>query len=241
MIQDLESLEAAIGYRFTDKKLLERALTHSSHVYEHPLEGLRDNEQLEFLGDSVLGFLISAALFRAFPDYSEGRLSTIKAHLVSASYLLEVARKLNLGSYLQLSPGEETSGGRSKKALLSNALEAVIAAIYLDGGLEPAREFVSAALLAGDGLESGAVESQLPGGIIDFKSALQELAHSRGLPPPHYTTVRESGPGHSKTFTIEVRVGREWSSQAEGFTKKSAAQKAARDVYEQIARTPAGV
>lgn len=233
---ELESIEQALGYRFTDRGVLCRALTHSSLVHERVIAGngeaLRDNEQLEFLGDSVLGFLISESLFRTFPDYSEGRLSKIKAHLVSAVHLYEVARALGIGVYLQLGRGEEMSGGRAKKTLLVDGVEALIAAIYLDGGMEPARAFVDAHVLAPAAPQLAAVEE--PDAMVDFKSALQELAQARKLPQPRYAIVQESGPEHSKTFTMEVRVGREWAGQAEGSTKKSAAQQAAREVYERI-------
>jgi ribonuclease-3 len=230
-----DSLETSIGHRFHDRVILDRALTHSSHVHEKTLaEGdtLKDNEQLEFLGDAVLGFLISEFLVVRFPEYREGRLSKLKAHLVSAAHLLEVAQRLDLGQYLQLGRGEELSGGRTKRTLLVDALEALIAAVYLDGGLEVVRNFVCQNVIgnaAGIDIEDG-----LPDQVVDFKSALQELAQARKLPQPRYSIVKERGPEHSKTFTIEVRVGKELIGQAEGLTKKSAAQKAAREVYEKL-------
>lgn len=237
MTADLDGLEAAIGHRFADRDLLARALTHSSLVNERALAAsdlLKDNEQLEFLGDSVLGLLISEALFRRFPDFPEGRLSKIKAHFVSANHLFEVARQLDLGMYLQLGRGEEMSGGRAKRTLLADALEAIIAAVYLEGGLETARSFVEGWIIGQDAESLAGVEEQLPAALVDFKSALQELAQARKLPHPRYTIVRERGPEHSKTFTVEVRIGKEWAGQAEGLTKKAAAQKAAREVYERI-------
>lgn len=238
MPADLDALEAAIGHRFTEREMLRRALTHSSHVHERSLvsaaDGLRDNEQLEFLGDSVLGFLISEELLKRHPEAAEGRLSKLKAHLASATWLHEVARQLQLGDYLHLGRGEEMSGGRTKKTLLVDGLEALLAAIYLDGGLESARGFVNRFVFTpGDAIDVGG-EERLPENLTDFKSALQELAQARHLPQPRYVIIRERGPEHSKTFTIEVRVGREWVGQADGFTKKSAAQKAARDVYERM-------
>jgi len=234
----LESLEAAIGYRFRNREMLRRSLTHSSHVHERSLscdgnDVPRDNEQLEFLGDSVLGFLISEALVARFPDYPEGRLSKMKAHLVSASYLHGVAGKLGLGQYLQLGRGEEMSGGRSKKTLLVNALEALIAAVFLDGGIEISRAFVTRAILDGGG-DSAFNDTRLRDNLADFKTALQELARARKLPPPRYIILNERGPEHSKTFTIEVRLGRDWAAQAEGYSKKSAAQNAAREVFEKL-------
>jgi ribonuclease-3 len=238
MRADPEALESSTAYRFQDREILRRALTHSSHVHEKALvdrtEGLHDNEQLEFLGDAVLGFLISEALVSRNPAHREGHLSKAKAHLVSATHLFEVAQKLELGKYLQLGRGEEMSGGRGKRTLLADALEALIAAVYLDGGMEAARQFVHRFIIGeGNGGVPYAEESQ-PHQIVDFKSALQELAQARRLPQPRYAIVKETGPEHSKTFTIEVRVGKDFVSQAEGQTKKSAAQQAARDIYEKL-------
>ena len=217
--------------------MLRRALTHSSHaneIREGPGSPLEDNEQLEFLGDSVLGFLVSEALVLRFPGQREGSLSRLKAHLVSAAHLHGVARRLELGNYLELGRSEEMSGGRAKKTLLVNALEALIAAMYLEGGIEAARRFVAEHVLEAPEGEEGV--GALPD-IQDFKSALQELAQSRKLPQPSYAIIRERGPEHSKTFTVEARVGKEWSGKAEGRTKKTAAQKAARQVYEQLLQT----
>ena len=238
MPADLDALEAAIGHRFADREMLHRALTHSSHVHERTVasgpDGLRDNEQLEFLGDSVLGFLISEELLKRHPEAAEGRLSKLKAHLASAAWLHEAAQQLRLGDYLQLGRGEEMSGGRTKKTLLVDALEALIAAIYLDGGMQPAREFIQRFVVAPGLADAGMDGEQAPPNLTDYKSALQEFAQARRLPPPRYVIVRERGPEHSKTFTVEARVGREWIGQAEGNTKKSAAQRAARDVYERL-------
>jgi len=238
MRADLDALEVAAGHRFSDREILHRALTHSSHVHEQALaEGqatARDNEQLEFLGDSVLGFLISEDLLQRHPEAAEGRLSKLKAHLVSAAWLYEAAQRLRLGEYLELGRGEEMSGGRAKKTLLVDALEALIAAIYLDGGMEPARAFIQRVVVAPGLTEGGLAGEQVPQNLTDYKSALQEFAQARRLPPPRYVIVAERGPEHSKTFTVEARVGREWAGKAEGNTKKSAAQKAARDVYERL-------
>ncbi len=220
------SLELRIDYQFSHAELLRRVLTHSSLANESRTgvsSPLNDNEQLEFLGDSVLGFLVAEALVRRFPDYREGELSRLKAHLVCAAHLHGVARRLDLGVYLELGRGEEMTGGRAKKTLLVNALEAIIAAIFLDGGLEAARSFVTAHVLT---------DIQLA--ITNFKGALEELAQAQKLPQPRYTIVREQGPEHSKTFTVEVRVGKDWTGQADGSTKKIAAQRAAREVYERL-------
>lgn len=224
-----EGLEAILGYRFERQDLLIRALTHRSLVQEKPLGGLlSDNEQLEFLGDSILGFLMSDMLLARHPDFPEGRLSKLKAHLVSSSHLHSIALKIGLGSYLRLGRGEELSGGREKKALLANAMEALIAAIYLDGGMEPAREFVMRHLAAAEEVSVADL------GVTDFKSALQEKAQAMKLPQPRYSIVEERGPEHAKTFLVEARVGRDWSSRAEGLSKKSASQRAAQDVLRQL-------
>lgn len=239
MRADLDSLEAVLEYRFRDRGMLDRALTHRSHVNERLAAATpesdvqRHNEQLEFLGDSILGFLISEELVRRFPELPEGRLSKMKAHLVSAVHLLEVARRLDLGRYLRIGRGEELSGGRSKRTLLVDSVEALLAAIYLDGGMESARSFVQEWVLAGTEIDQQALEHP-SAEMVDFKSALQELAQSRKLPQPRYVTVRERGPEHSKTFTVEVRIGKEYATQADGLTKKSAAQKAARAIFERL-------
>ncbi len=237
MRAELDALEASIGYRFADREILRRALTHSSHAHErlpgNGPDGLRDNEQLEFLGDSVLGFLVSEYVLKSHPESPEGRLSKLKAHLVSADWLHQSARDLQLGEYLQLGRGEEMSGGRAKRTLLVDAFEALIAAIYLDGGMEAARGFVNRFVVAPEAAAADGAGEQ-PQSLTDYKSALQELAQARRLPQPRYVIVRERGPEHSKTFTIEARVGRDWVGQADGYTKKSAAQKAAREVYERL-------
>lgn len=242
---ELEDLERALGHRFLNRETLTRALTHSSRVHEQvaPCENgvpaIQDNEQMEFLGDAVLGFLISEALVSRFPGYPEGRLSKLKAHLVSAVHLHAVALRLDLGKYLFLGRGEEMSGGRSKKTLQVNGLEALIAALYLDAGIEVTRQFVTRCVV-GEGTNTGLDERMLAGSMVDFKSALQELAQARKLPPPRYVIVKERGPEHSKTFTVEVRVGKELAAQAEGLSKKSAAQDAARTVLAKLSEQAAG-
>lgn len=230
MHADVGTLEAALGHSFSDHKLLERALTHKSRVYERNLHSvLDDNEQLEFLGDSILGFITSELLVAAHPDYPEGRLSKLKAHLVSASHLYEVAQALGIGEFLLLGRGEERSGGRSKRALLADALEALIAAIYLDGGIDCVRNFISSHIVG-----SFEPPEQGSGALLDYKSALQEMTQALKLPQPRYSIVEERGPEHAKTFLVEVRVGRDWISQAEGLSKKSAGQKAAQLILQQL-------
>ena len=232
---DLTALEAAIGHVFRKAELLQRALTHKSRIHEQPGENpaLADNEQLEFLGDAILGFVVSECLVRRYPSAPEGRLSKLKAHLVSAARLYEVAQTLALGDFLILGRGEEMSGGRAKKALLSDAMEALIAAIYIDAGddgMSAARTFIETHVVGSFTVKEGSVD----GAVEDYKSALQEMAQSLKLPPPRYFIVAEDGPEHSKTFTVEVRVGKDWTSQARGLSKKAAGQKAAESVLQQL-------
>src|SRR6478609_4771058 len=209
--REVTALESALGNQFKRQELLEQALTHSSRAREqeaidaaHGGLSAGDNEQLEFLGDAVLALVTSEELFRRFPEFREGQLSKLRAHLVSERHLIQVAQHLELGHYLRLGRGEEKSGGRSKTALLVDALEAILAAIYLDGGLEVAREFVLRNVIAPEleRMEQGG--GTLP--ITDFKSALQEAVQSLGLPQPLYVLVEEAGPEHSKTFTVEARL-----------------------------------
>jgi ribonuclease-3 len=230
---DLGLLEQRLGHSFSNRELLERALTHKSHVYEKPINYLTggDNEQLEFLGDAILGFVVSAYLVRRHQAFPEGRLSKLKAHLVSAARLHEVAQALELGDFLFLGRGEEMSGGRAKKALLSDAVEALIAAIYLDGGIGPVQAFIEAWVVRAS--EEGG-DGDLESVVTDYKSALQEMAQALKLPTPRYVVVEESGPEHAKTFLVEVRLGKEWVSQAPGHSKKSAGQIAAQQVLQRL-------
>ncbi|HLW75329.1 MAG TPA: ribonuclease III [Bryobacteraceae bacterium] len=232
MNSELGALEASLGHHFENRPLLEQALTHKSRIYEKSPDGGAggDNEQLEFLGDAILGFVVSECLVRRYASFPEGRLSKLKAHLVSAARLHEVACEISLGEFLLLGRGEEMSGGREKKALLSDAVEALIAAMYLDAGLEAARRFietrvVGAFMIGEEGCDAA---------VSDYKSALQEMAQALKLPPPRYVIVAEDGPEHLKTFTVEVRLGKEWVSQAQGLSKKSAGQKAAQQVLQQL-------
>jgi len=242
--EEITALQIALGHRFRRAALLEQALTHSSHAHElearRAASGVRDNEQLEFMGDAVLGFVISQELFQRFPDYKEGQLSKLRAHLVSAKHLVQVAEELQLGRYLRLGRGEEKSGGRAKHALLVNALEAVLAALYLDAGMERVREFILAKVLDPElarlGEPSGAGFA-----VTDYKSALQEFLQATGRLQPSYTVVQEQGPEHKKTFTIELRVlngsghGKPLLvSRAEDSTKKKAEQRAAKEALEQL-------
>ena len=225
-----DSLEQILGHKFARPELLLRALTHKSRVREYAtLSTEGDNEQLEFLGDSILGFFVTDSLVRDHPEWPEGRLSRAKAYLVSSAHLYDVARELELGDHLLLGRGEEMSGGREKRALLADALEALIAALYLDGGIETARAFVQCRILP----RLSALDSETEA-VTDYKSALQDMARAQKLPLPKYAIVEERGPEHAKTFLIEVRVGQEWSATAEGNSKKSAGQEAARRVLQQL-------
>jgi len=229
----LEELEARLGYAFRDSALLARALTHRSHRDAGSARLAADNEQLEFLGDAILGFIVSDALCALFPTLSEGKLSRIKANLVSARHLRRVAERLELGRYLRLGPGEEKTGGRQKQALLSDALEAVVAALYRDGGLEPARRFVELFLL--EGLRESGAE---PLARADYKSTLQEYLQARRLPAARYDMVQTRGPEHRKTFTVELWAGERWLARGEGATKKAAEQQAARQALERLPAEP---
>ncbi len=240
--EEITGLEELLGHRFRQPALLEQALTHSSHAHEQesrgaPATALHDNEQLEFLGDAVLGFVTGQALFERFPHFHEGQLSKTRAHLVSARHLVEVADDLNLGRFLLLGRGEEKSGGRSKAALLVNALEAVLAALYLDAGLEPARDFILRRIIDPE-LERLAEQATGAFPITDHKSALQELLQAAGRPQPAYTVVKEEGPEHKKTFTVEVSIQGEgraaYVSRAQGSTKKKAEQRAAKQALEYL-------
>ena len=233
----IAELEVVIGHRFEDSELLIRALTHKSRAHEEPgvSSADSDNEQLEFLGDSVLGFVISDSLVQRFPEAPEGRLSKLKSHLVSAARLYEVAKALELGQHLRLGRGEEMSGGRSKRALLADAVEALIAAVYLDGGINPARQLIERWVLGSTDLTDETLVIQLS----DHKSELQEEAQARKLPLPRYVIVNEEGPEHAKVFTVEARLGKRWTGRAQGQSKKSAGQKAAKAILEQLATEPA--
>lgn len=226
MPSDLEELEQALDYHFSNPALLIRALTHSSSAHESKAgEGPLDNERLEFLGDSILGWLVSEWLFRHFRDYTEGQLSLLKNHLVSALHLSAAARRLDLGRYLHLGRGEETGGGRSKQRLLVNAFEAVLAAIYLDGGPQPVRDILLRYAIP-DQAELAVMAGTGP--PHDFRAELERMARERGLPKPQYALLGEAGPGHARSFTVEVRVGRELLAAGKGSSKKAAAHQGAK-------------
>ena len=226
---EFEALEQAAAYRFRDRGLLEHAMTHTSRANEDVSGGVFDNESLEFLGDAVLGFVIADILFREFPGFDEGQKSKTKASLVSTATLARQAERLTLGEHLLLGRGEEKTGGRRKQALLADGYEALIAAIYLDGGVEQARAFIARefAPLLDDVREHG-IAGQ------DYKSALQEYLQSHDQPLPEYRVAGTIGPDHNKLFQVEVVVKGEAIADATGPSKKEAEQEAARRAIEKL-------
>lgn len=219
---EFEDLQARIGYRFRDRGLLEHALTHKSRAAEDATGGVVDNESLEFLGDAVLGLVVADTLFHQYPDYTEGQKSKVKAAVVSTQSLARQAEDIRLGEHLILGRGEEKTGGRFKQALLADAYEALIAAIYLDGGLDAAAAFLRRELK--QAIDAGIAQTFAP----DYKSALQERLQALGRPLPEYRLSGSEGPDHRKTFNIEVRVAGEVLGAATGRAKKEAEQEAAR-------------
>ena len=226
---EFEELQERIGYRFRDRGLLEHALTHKSRAAEDASGGVADNESLEFLGDAVLGLVVAEMLFRKYPHYNEGQKSKIKASVVSTQALARRAEQIQLGDHLLLGRGEEKTGGRFKQALLADGYEALIAALYLDGGLAAAAGFLERELT--NAIESGAGEPVVG---QDYKSALQERLQALGRPLPEYRVAAESGPDHRKEFTIAVVVAGEVLGTASGKAKKEAEQEAARLALEQL-------
>jgi len=223
----LHALEERLGHRFADLSLLDRALTHSSLANEDASSDGRHNEALEFLGDSVIGFVMADLLHRRDPEGREGGKSKMRAQLVSARSLARRAAELGLPELLRLGRGEEKSGGRKKTALWADAYEAVIAALYLDGGLEAAHRFVSAEF---------ATDLERPGlPTEDHKSLLQEMLQARGEPVPEYELVAEEGPDHRRRFRVRCIVRGEALAEGEGFSKKEAQQEAARNALARLA------
>jgi ribonuclease-3 len=231
--ETLGPLEKRINYHFRDLGLLEHALTHRSRAHEDASGGVIDNESLEFLGDAVLGFAIADMLFVRFPTHSEGYKSKVKAGIVSAASLTRLAEDIDLGRYVLLGRGEEKTGGRHKHAILADAFEALIAAIYLDGGIEPAQGFIERQFqaLIDEARRTGA-EAEF---TEDYKSALQERLQRDGKGLPVYRLAAEIGPAHRRRFEVEVLVNGEVAARAEGRSKKEAAQIAARAVLESLA------
>jgi len=226
-MRSIHDLEGDLGYKFKNIELLTQALTHSSHANEK--NAGKDNEQLEFLGDSLLGFVVSDYLFRAYPNLNEGQLSRLKGFFVSSANLVKYAERVHLGSYLQLGKGEEKTGGRMKQALLVDGLEAVLGAIFLDSGLDEARR-VMLRFLEPQMDDVGESERQLS----DFKTELQEQLQARHLGRAEYIVASEDGPDHQKLFTVEVMINAESVSRGIGLTKKAAEQAAARHALQHV-------
>ena len=220
-----DDLREALGEPPLDPELLDRALTHRSYAYEHG--GLPTNERLEFLGDSVLGVVVTETLFRAHPDLSEGRLAKLRAAVVNARALAEVARTIGLGKHIKLGRGEEATGGRNKSSILSDTVEALIGAVYLSGGFEAAGRVVhllfDPLMVAAAGLGAG----------LDWKTSLQELSAEHSLGVPEYV-IEDEGPDHEKTFTAQVQVGDQRYGHGTGRSKKEAEQQAAETAYRAI-------
>jgi ribonuclease-3 len=219
--KDLISLEQSIGYTFKKKSLLKESLTHKSYAHEISKERSSFNERLEFLGDAVLELIISEHLFSAHSDYTEADLSKIKAYAVQESTLAQTAKSLNIGTYLLLGKGEEITGGRKKASLLADAFEALLAAIYLDGGYKKAKVFVL------DNLTDMINDITTNNFIYDFKTKLQEVAQAEFGVLPKYIIQKEEGPEHKKTFEVKVLIKDDFLGSGKGKTKKAAAQMAA--------------
>lgn len=219
-------LRASLGDPILEPELLERALTHRSYAYENG--GLPTNERLEFLGDSVLGVVVTETLYRTHPDLSEGRLAKLRAAVVNARALAEVGREIGLGEHVKLGRGEQATGGRNKASILSDTVEAVLGAVHLSGGFEVSSEVVH--LLFDPLIEAASAM----GAGLDWKTSLQELSAEHGLGVPDYV-IEDEGPDHMKTFTAQVRVADALYGNGVGRSKKEAEQAAAETAYGEIA------
>ncbi len=225
MGSDRDELRGALGVPDLDTAGLDLALTHRSYAYEHG--GLPTNERLEFLGDSVLGLVITDALYRRHPDLSEGRLAKLRAAVVNARALAEVGRALGIGPHLRLGRGEEATGGRDKSSILADTVEALLGAVYLQYGFAATSDVVRTLF------EPLLTEAATLGAGLDWKTSLQELAASRGLGVPVYV-IEESGPDHAKAFTAQVRVGDRLYGDGAGRSKKEAEQQAAETAWREV-------
>ena len=225
---DIASLQKKLGVSFKDKSLLEQALVHSSYSNENPDIASSSNERLEFLGDAILGQIVAEKLYRDFPDFTEGKMTKLRAALVRRETLALTAKSIELGNHLYLGKGEELSGGRNKLANLAAAMEAVIAAVFLDRGTTVTRSFILR--LFKNELRKAINQSK----GTDYKSELQELTQSREQQAPTYHVTEATGPDHSKTFTIEVRLDGVTLGRGSGRSKKAAETKAARSALEKL-------
>ena len=222
----IKDLEAAIGYRFKNISLLQNALTHSSYANERWHNSLLSNERLEFLGDAILGMTVAKYLYQTFPDRPEGELTRMRADMVCEQTLAKVAARIELGKHLLLGNGEEQGGGRKRNSILADAVESVIAASYLDGGLEAAQQFIEKFILV-----------EVPVTRLhnaDYKTALQELVQQKKNQVLTYTLIGESGPDHDKKFEVEVKLNGKVVGTGSGSSKKRAEQDAARSALEKL-------
>ena len=225
---DLSGLQKKLGITFRDQTLLKQALVHSSYINENPGDSSSDNEKLEFLGDTVLDFIITEKLYRECPGSSEGEMTRLRAALVNGGTLAEIARRAGIGEALYIGRGEESSGGREKKPNLAGALEALIAAVFLDRGMTTTRKFVLR-------LFEREIKDVLGKTTIrDAKSRLQEIVQSRSQETPLYRIIGEEGPSHEKTFTVEVIIGGVALGRGTGRSKKQAETAAARAALEKL-------
>ncbi|MEX0879872.1 MAG: ribonuclease III [Thermoanaerobaculia bacterium] len=232
--ETVADFQQRLGHTFRDLDLLERSLTHKSYSNENREVRAPNNERLEFLGDAVLGFVIGEMIYRSFPNLQEGALSKIKAHLVSATMLAAKGRALEIGRFLRMGAGEARSGGAEKLSLLADTFEAVVAAIYLDGGLPATEAFVRRVFDAEvSGIDIGDLS------FHDYKTTLQETAQGLGLSLPEYRVVEESGPDHEKAFVVELLWDGEAFAHGRGSSKREAQRKAAKDALKKLGRLPA--
>ena len=222
----MQELEKKLNYCFKDISLLKNALTHSSYANENRGEGMSSNERLEFLGDSVLGFATAKYLYAVSPALPEGKMTRLRAELVCEQSLYGVATDLNLGEYLRMGRGEERNGGRKRVSILADAVEAVIAAMYLDGGFEPAERFIKANILNPESIEAHH--------SVDYKTELQELVQQKSGQVLTYIPAGESGPDHDKTFAAKVSLNGEVIGEGQGRTKKEAEQAAACEALKKL-------
>ncbi len=228
MTTDIAKIETALNLTFSNKALLQRALTHRSYINENPDYPLEDNERLEFLGDAVLDFITGEYLYHRFPEMAEGRLTNLRSALVRTERLAQFAADINLGEYIFLGRGEAESGGRQRLAILCDAFEALIGAIYLDSGLEATRQFIRPII------EPALQKVLAKDTAKDAKSRLQEMAQSHYRLTPTYRTVNEKGPDHAKEFTVEAVIGSKVYGQGKGFSKQTAAQSAAQEALKHL-------
>lgn len=220
-VTDLKRAGRDLNLTFNDQHLLQQALTHKSYVYEHNLPLLESNEKLEYLGDTILGFVVTNLIYKRFPSWAEGQLSKFRARLVNTGALADVAREIRLGGHLLLGHGEEVSGGRDKTSILANGFEALVGAFYLDRGLEPAQSYLTDIFVPR--IEEESTKQKL----ADHKTTLQELTAKKFGLAPEYRIFQESGPDHKKEFHAQVLVGRHIYGLGKGMSKKEAEQEAA--------------